>query len=77
MRMSMATTARRLRIDVEERGLAAAHGIAGRALDDGAVFEQVVDDQADGAAADAHGAGQVGARERLAGADEVQRRWCD
>ena len=60
------------RVDVEERRLAAAHGLAGRALEDQAFAQQVVDDQRDGAAAHAHRPGEVGARDRLVRADQVQ-----
>ena len=61
-----------MRVDVEEGRLAAAHGIAGRALDEGAALEQLVDDEADLAAADAHRAGEVGAGEGLPGAHQIE-----
>ena len=60
------------RVDVEKRRLAAAHGFAGRALEDQAVAQQVVDDQRDRAAAHIHRARQVGARDRLSRANQVQ-----
>ena len=60
------------RIDVEKRRLAAAHRFAGRAFEDQAFAQQVVDDQRDRAAAHVHRAREVGARNRLARAHQVQ-----
>ena len=59
-------------IDVEERGLASADGFAGGALEEEAVAEEVGDDEGDGAAPDAHDAGEVSPRHGLMGADEIQ-----
>ena len=60
------------RIDVEKRGLAAADGLARGPFDDEATLEQIADEETDAAAAHSHGAGEVGARDRLVGADEIQ-----
>ena len=60
------------RIDVQERGLPAADGLAGGAFENHAVANQVVDDARDGAAAHVHHPGEVGARNRLVRAHEVQ-----
>ena len=61
------------RIDVEKGRLAAALRLAGGPFEDGAVADQLVDEQADRAAAGPHQPRQVGARNRLMGADQVQR----
>ena len=60
------------RIDVEERRLPAAHRLAGGAFEDELLLQQVVDDEGHGAAADAHGPREVGARNRLMGPDEIE-----
>ena len=60
------------RIDVEKRRLAAALRFARGALEHGAVRDQLIDQQADGAAADPHQPREVGARDRLVDADEIQ-----
>ena len=60
-------------IDVEEGRLAAADGFAGRAFEDQPFAQQVVDDQGDRAAAHVHGAREVGARDRLPRAHQVER----
>ena len=60
------------RVDVEKRGLASTDGLAGRALDDQPALEEVADDEADAAATHAHGAGEVGARDGLVRAYEIQ-----
>ena len=60
------------RVDVEELGLAAARGLALGAFEEDALGDEVVDDEADGAAAGAHEAGEVGAGDGLPGADEVE-----
>ena len=59
-------------VDVEKRRLAAAVGLAGGALDDELALQQVVDDEGDGAAGDAHDAGEVGAGDGLVRAHQVQ-----
>ncbi len=60
------------RIDVEKGRFPSADRLAGRAFDDEAAREEIGDDEADAAAADAHRAREVGARDRLPGADQVQ-----
>jgi hypothetical protein len=60
------------RIDIEKGRLPPALALAGRAFDDQPGAEEVVDDQADAAAAHAHRAGEVGARNRLVRAHEIQ-----
>jgi hypothetical protein len=57
-------------VDVEERRLAPPFGLAG-GLEDLLSSQQIVDDQADGAA-HAYGARQVGARDGLVRAHQVQ-----
>ena len=60
-------------VDVEQRRLASARGLAGGPFDDVALVEQLLDEEADGAAAHLHAAGQVGARDRLMAADQRER----
>ncbi len=60
------------RVDVEKRRLSPANGLAGGAFDDEAALEEVADDEADASPADTHRAGEVGARDRLIRADEIQ-----
>ena len=60
-------------IDVEELRLAAAGGFPLRPLEQDAVGDEVVDDEADGAAAGVHEPRQVGARDGLRGADQVEQ----
>jgi hypothetical protein len=61
------------RVDVEHCRPPAARGFAGGAFDDLAVVEQLLNEQADRAAAHFHSARQVGARDGLMAADERQR----
>ena len=60
------------RIDVEEGRLAAADRLAGGAFEDQPPLEQVVDDERDDAAAHAHGARQVGARDGLVQTHQIE-----
>ena len=61
-----------LRVDVEECGLSAANGAAAGALDDQAALQQVADEEADAAAPHAHRPREVGTRDRLIGANEIE-----
>ena len=58
--------------DVEHLRLAAARGVDRGALVDRLLAEQLVDERGDHAAADLHAAREVGARDRLVLADEVE-----
>ena len=61
------------RVDVQESGTApASDGFADSAFEDQRLAEQLADEQACDAAADVHQAGQVGAGDRLMGANEIQ-----
>ena len=60
------------RVDVEERRLAAADRLAGRPFENELAGQQLVDDQRDRGPAHAHRPGEIGARDRLPGADQVQ-----
>ncbi len=59
--------------DIQEGRLATAHGLARGSFEDELLFEQFVDDDADGAAANTHGACEVGTGNRLMRAHEIQR----
>jgi hypothetical protein len=63
----------RRRDSTEKGGLAASNGFAGRSFEDELLFEEFVDDDADRPATNAHRTCEVSARNRLAGADEIQR----
>ena len=56
----------------QKRGTAAARQASQWAFEHPALLNQLLDDQRDGAALQARGAGQVGARNRLPGADQVE-----
>jgi hypothetical protein len=71
-RRSTETTDRRRAFDVEERRAAPPHGLAGGAFGQEVSLEQVVDDEGDGGAADAHGAREIGTGDGLVGANQVQ-----
>ncbi len=59
-------------VDVEERRPAPARDLAGRAFDDVPLLEQLLHEEADGAAAHFHAARQVGAGDRLVAADQSE-----
>ena len=61
------------RLDVEVPGLAAAAAFPLRAFEDQSRAQQVVHQEADGAGGQSHQPGQVGARDRLLLADQIQR----
>ena len=60
------------RVDVEERRLASTLRLAGGALEDRALADQLVHEQADGTPPRLHQPREVGARDRLVGAHQVQ-----